>query len=592
MKIAIYGVSRSGKDFFINDLIDVLKRDKNISLHHVSGSTVLNKLSLKRYKREFKTLSELEKNKIRIEFIERLNEIEKQYGSIVVDGHYAFYNNDMTFRKAFTEYDLNCYDYFFYLDTDSKDIVNRMRLTERENNNIFTEEDIIKWKNYEVENMTDELLTIDKELHVIKYTDNTAIDYVLGVLSGEFDSIAKSKNMLKNINLESYGSVILVDCDKTLSYEDTTSILMKNKNIDESVLKNIYKCDRYTNYQALEAKKYCFDKGVYSMNDNVIISDNQVLNSRITINETLIEDLKTKSNTKVIAITAGNNILWKNILVNTGLDIEVLDADFIMSKYVKYFVLKELQSMGKYVIAIGDSMLDSLMLRFANKSYIIANKGLRDNIEKLLVNNPRIHQLVYSKYQYENVYTDNSIDSIRCLTNLNEESKANIAICKSDSGVEGRKLRKAHYDLGMSVAKLIKEDYPNDEFVVVIMMRSGLCFGQGIADYFDCPELFYDESYTKKFETEFYGNFKYKDKIIILVDGVVNSGKSMKEITAKMVGYNTVIATNVISSKFNVDYIHPIYATRISGRSFVGAKQQTISNGKGPDTSDRLFKNM
>ena len=66
----------------------------------------------------------------------------------------------------------------------------------------------------------------------------------------------------------------------------------------------------------------------------------------------------------------------------------------------------------------------------------------------------------------------------------------------------------------------------------------------------------------------------------------------MKEIAAKMVGYNTVIATNVISSKFNVDYIHPIYATRISGRSFVGAKQQTISNGKGPDTSDRLFKNM
>ena len=66
----------------------------------------------------------------------------------------------------------------------------------------------------------------------------------------------------------------------------------------------------------------------------------------------------------------------------------------------------------------------------------------------------------------------------------------------------------------------------------------------------------------------------------------------MKEIVARMVGYNTIIATNVISSKFNVDYIHPIYATRISGRSFVGAKQQTISDGKGPDTSDRLFRNL
>lgn len=586
MKIAIYGVSRSGKDFFINDLIDVLKRDKNMILHHVNGSIVLKELSLKKYNREFKTLSELQKNNIRIEFIKKLNEIEKQYGSIVVDGHYAFYNDDMTFRKAFTEYDLNCYDYFFYLDTDSKDIVNRMRLSEGEKkNNIFTEEDIINWKNYEVDNMTDELLTIDKELHIIKYVDKTAIEYVLGVFNGEFDSKVKSKNIVKDINLEGYSSVILVDCDKTLSNEDTTSILMKNKNVDESMLKTIYKYDRYTNYQALEAKKYCVENGVY--NDDACILDGQ-----LTLNNILIDDLKTKTNTKIIAITAGNNHLWKKILAKTGLDVDVLDADFIMSKFVKYYVLKELQSMGKYVIAIGDSMLDSLMLRFANKSYIVANKGLRDNIKRLLINNPRIHQLTYSNYQYKNVYTDDCIDSIRCLTNLSEESKNNITICKSDSGIEGRKLRKAHYELGINVAKLISADYPNEEYVVVIMMRSGLCFGQGIADYFDCPELFYDESYTKKFEDEFYGNPKYKNKIIILVDGVVNSGKSMKEIVAKMVGYKTVIATNVISSKFNVDYIHPIYATRISGRSFVGAKQQTISNGKGPDTSDRLFRNF
>lgn len=591
MKIAVYGVSRSGKDYFINDLIKAFDTSKEIKskLYHVNGSTFLKEIAIEMYKKDFKSLSELEKGNVRKEFVNKVTEIEKEKGSIIVDGHYAFYKDNMEFNKVFTEYDLNFYDYFFYLDSNPDDIVNRMRLSEGEKkNDTFTKEDIIKWKNYEVDNMTEDLLTIDKELHVIKYENDLGIKYVLGVISGEYDSKIKAAKMLEHINLDDYSSIILTDCDKTLSYEDTTDTWLKLTNKEGSRLKEIYKYDRYTNYQALEAKYYLSDGDIV----NGYKCDPTLIKNNITLNKELIADLKTKFNTKVLAITAGNSTLWQELLKGEGLNAEVLDADLIMSKFVKYFVLKGLQEKGKYVIAIGDSMLDSLMLRFANKSYIISNKGKRENIQKLLVENPRIHQLGYSSVLYDDVYTDNSIDSIRTLAPLSNEAIENIRICKSDSGIEGLKLRKAHYDLGNEVAKLIKADYPSSEFVVIIMMRSGLCFGQGIVDYFDCSEVFYDDSSIEKFEKEFYGNPNYKDKQIILVDGVINSGKSMKEIISKMNGYKTIIATNVISSKFSVDYIHPIYATRISGRSFVGAKQHTISNGKGPDTSDRLFKNM
>ena len=39
MKIAIYGVSRSGKDYFINDLIKAFDTSKEINskLYHVNG---------------------------------------------------------------------------------------------------------------------------------------------------------------------------------------------------------------------------------------------------------------------------------------------------------------------------------------------------------------------------------------------------------------------------------------------------------------------------------------------------------------------------------------------------------------------------
>ena len=44
------------------------------------------------------------------------------------------------------------------------------------------------------------------------------------------------------------------------------------------------------------------------------------------------------------------------------------------------------------------------------------------------------------------------------------------------------------------------------------------------------------------------------------------------------------------SDKFDSSEMIPIYASRISKNSFIGAKQKNVSNGKGPDTSERLFK--
>lgn len=180
--------------------------------------------------------------------------------------------------------------------------------------------------------------------------------YVLGVITGEYDSKLKAARMLEKINLDGYSSIILTDCDKTLSYEDTTDTWLKLTNKDGSRLKEIYKYDRYTNYQALEAKYFLGDGDIV----NGYKCDPTLIKNNITLNKELITDLKTKFNTKVLAITAGNSSLWQELLNGEGLNAEVLDANLIMSKFVKYFVLKALQEKGKYVIAIGDSMLPLL----------------------------------------------------------------------------------------------------------------------------------------------------------------------------------------------------------------------------------------
>lgn len=123
------------------------------------------------------------------------------------------------------------------------------------------------------------------------------------------------------------------------------------------------------------------------------------------------------------------------------------------------------------------------------------------------------------------------------------------------------------------------------------MMRSGLPFGQGIADYLDCTELFCYNNNVEDISNEINSNPEFDDKLLIICDGVVNSGKTVNSL-ASVVASRKVIATNVISMEYKSSLHCPIYATRISSNSYVGAKQRVVAEGKGPDTSDRLFRTM
>lgn len=543
---------------------------------------------MSKFQKQFKDLAEAEKDICRKEFISMLFQLESKYKNIVVDGHYSFFDVNMNLYDVITEDDLDCYDRFFYLDTDDESIIERMQLSSGgKKNDVYSREDIFQWKAYELDGLSYALIGKGKELHIINYQDEKTLAYISDVMAGKYSSPDIAKQLVASIGvLNKYNTVILADCDKTLSLEDTTALVLKSKRLDGRELKIIYKGDRYSNYQAVLAKEYLQQMEVSQMDSIGYINEN------LTINKELVKDLKSNKASLIIGITAGDNHVWENILKNSGLEIMVMDAGMIMSRFVKYYVVRELQLLGKYVIAIGDSMIDSLMLEYSNKSYIISNKGYRDNIYELLSRHENIHQLSYNQYRYEGIMTEDGINSIKTLDTSKKLIKNSIEVCKSSSGIEGKRLREAHYLLGSEIAKIIKADFCNAQYVVVIMMRSGLVFGQGIADCLDCPELFYDELSSETFVKSFLEDGRYKGHKIIVCDGVINSGRTIKRIVEQLAGYDILIALNVISSKFEISNLYPIYASRISSNSFVGSKQRVVSNGKGPDTSDRLFKTI
>ena len=581
MTFSIYGVSRSGKDYLIQKLKEYFE-SKGKSLLHVNGSATLNKMAVERFSKKFKELSDDEKNELRISFIEYIHNIENENPYVVVDGHYAFYDGEGKLFKVFTEYDLNCYEKFFYLDTKSDDVVARMRNSEGEKKNTsMTSEAVSKWQNYEIDEMTKDLLADDKELHIVRFDNDFCLEYIFDtVTTDKYDSRAIATRMLAEVDID-MSTVILTDCDKTLSVEDSTNIALDYIGASRKPLKEIFGGDRYSNYQMMLVNKY-YEK-VQAFTDETLA----FVKDTITLNSGIVKDLKGKTNVNILAISAGNSDIWESIIAKCGLNAIVLRNNGLTSKYVKYYVAKILRERGKFVIAIGDSILDSLMLCEANIGYL-ATKGYRQNIQNFIQTNKQLKQLSYYEYRYEELLTEDSIVNIKTLP-LTVGTQTLIDICKSDSAITGKSLRGAHNKLGSLVAKMLVQDFPKEKFTVVIMMRSGLSFGMGIADELDSPVLFYDDKNPELFASQLQDNPQLNGYRFILCDGVVNTGKTILELAEEYHNYRPIIATNVISAKYNNNNLIPVYATRKSKHSYTGAKQKTIYDGKGPDTSDRLF---
>lgn len=583
MKFAIYGVSRSGKDYFIDALVQYFSAN-GATLYHVKGSETLNYMALETYGIKFSQCDDTKKRDLRERFTERINELESKHENVVVDGHYAFFDDQKTLFSVCTQSDIDCYDQFFYLDSEPKQIIDRMRNSSGSKyNDRLTEADIQHWQDYEIERFTEELLKQDKELHIIRYENENALQYVFDCATKDkYNSKIIARRMVEALQINSE-CVILTDCDKTLSVEDSAELALDYSNQPKTELKEIFQNDRYSNYQMVQANKYFNETALFTEDSMKYVVQ------KIRANQNLIDDLLEIHEIPIVGITAGKGVLWNYILQKFDFKIPVLaQEEMLVSKYVKYFVVKELQSRGKYVIAIGDSLLDGLMLKQANKSYIVTAKGYRESIEKFLAQNQAIKQLDYFPICYLNGAHEKTISPIKSLTE-NEQISAHIAVCKSDSAITGKKLRESHYALGKEVAKMIQSDFANVQFAVVAVMRAGLPFSLGIADYFDCPILFHDDNSLISLNQQLSENIQLQGKTLIVCDAVINSGMTIENLIISLKNQKCIIATNVLSDKFSKRLKCPIYVGRISMHSFIGARQKIIAHGKGPDTGDRLF---
>ncbi len=156
-----------------------------------------------------------------------------------------------------------------------------------------------------------------------------------------------------------------------------------------------------------------------------------------------------------------------------------------------------------------------------------------------------------------------------------ENVKKLIQITKSDSGISGPELVKSHIRLGELLGRNI--DLEPSNTTIIAIMRGGIFFAQGIYMTLGCRFKTYDPKYEhfKRPETQ----------NILLVDSVINTGKTIREIISP----DMKIACCVINDSIVTEFSEQLYTVRVSKNSFVGSDIKTQLGNVGPDTTLRLF---
>jgi hypothetical protein len=250
MKIALYGVSRSGKNYLIDCLLKHINEKAAKKLFHFNGSGTLDTLSCRLFSKPLKETSERQKNQLRLMLCDELASLKTEYQHIIVDAHYSFYKNS-GYEVAFTDKDRDVYDMFFYLDTPANKIIehaNKDNPADKKRKNVafLSESEIQKWKGFEIKELKKICFNRNKELIVLDNNIEDCIDYFETLLLDKKGIVLDAKKIAENMTaqyndvIDQYDKIILLDCDRTISNNDTTYDFCNFLNIGKSELKHIF----------------------------------------------------------------------------------------------------------------------------------------------------------------------------------------------------------------------------------------------------------------------------------------------------------------------------------------------------------------
>ncbi|RAX55329.1 hypothetical protein CCY99_01120 [Helicobacter sp. 16-1353] len=359
MRIALYGLPTAGKTFILDEIrrgalqiLENLQNQGKISqeiphLEVLQGSYLLKQLAP-----NFESLSEQERNQIRIKLAQNLTKKD----DFIIDGHYAF-GEQVVFTKA----DGALYDVFLYLYISPE--ILKERIGQSSKNQRYLKYDIKSWQDMEIEGLRTYCHKNNKDFYVLDnpaqgyFSDiSVVLEFINKILNG-FSCYKFAKKCADIILQKSTSDTIsLFDGDKTLILEDSNEIL--------GCKTQVFNGDFYSGFQSW--RHHCeltkFIKNLNRRNLGELISKN------LSFNRKVLDGISKDS----FILTSGVCEIWEQISKQINMP---FFGGMQMCADTKFFIAKILRENGKNVIAYGDGANDYFMLKESNRGHIVLRKS-------------------------------------------------------------------------------------------------------------------------------------------------------------------------------------------------------------------------
>ena len=174
-RMAVFGITRSGKDTIINRTIPKISDQCGLIFHHFPYMGTIGDLSERHLFKKLRETTQIEKGKLMVDYRKMVAD-RSRYPYLITDEHFCYpdtyggkvlhneyvdakfpfikeSNDDGSqgYEVMFSDEYLDIYDIVFYLDTDTEEVLRRIRSSDPPKDNPYiTLCDINRWKAFEI----------------------------------------------------------------------------------------------------------------------------------------------------------------------------------------------------------------------------------------------------------------------------------------------------------------------------------------------------------------------------------------------------------------------------------------------------------
>ncbi|KAH8814605.1 uracil phosphoribosyltransferase-domain-containing protein [Flagelloscypha sp. PMI_526] len=640
--VGLYGLPGCGKTFLLEQLKTQLGER---SFAYFEGSSALSSI-VPGGLEAFKQLDDQEKDLIRVRTIHQTAKDSATSGRVgIVTGHLLFWDmktDTAAAQSVWTNGDAETYTHIFYLDIPA-DVVAHRRQNDSSRARPTTSVELLeKWQSTERKQLREiclahgiffSVVSPDKIPSLLLDVERHTEDYNLSCAEKQLDTIFRDV---------SAGNVFVFDGDRTLIPEDTGALfseLMLNAGLEignEDPVKAVFQSSLGYSYAAFRQVALVYE----AINEGKFHEFCQKIADSVTIYPQMILLLEHAAQRGISAVvfTCGLQTIWEKILAKAGYSETVkvvgsgrIENGFVVTGEVKGALVARLQNVHhKCVCAFGDSVLDLPMLKEADRAFVVVGEKKRRSVqmEKALLNaidNENLYacqvllpptaplRLDTVRLPCVDITSEPFITSILSPVEFASQNAAKLLMTPMrNATIYGPELRKAHARVGQHLANtLLTERIGLEEYSIphvqghkttgyrfrnegktsiVALMRGGEPMAQGISKTLPLAMFVH-----AKVPSDLVKQHVAEQELIILVDSVVNTGKSIvefvshiRELDAKIrilvvagvvqaKAFSRTMLTQIITSDSNIDFV----ALRPSDNKFTGRG--------GTDTGHRLF---